>query len=93
MIMIRAARIKSSAAIRADGLARKIFRNCQLISAIAAQNRGRFEFRSSPNFWLVFGVFSVAFVTRKPFAAAFEFDGDNVFFAFVMSASGLRVNF
>ncbi len=40
----------------------------------------------------MFRIFGVTFETRKPFAAAFEFDGDNVKIAFVMNTPRLLVN-
>lgn len=60
--------------------------------ARAAQNRVRIKFGLLPNLRRVIALFGVAFVTRKPFAAAFEFDGDDVNFAFVVSAARLKVN-
>jgi hypothetical protein len=60
--------------------------------ARAAQNRGRIEFRSLPNQRRVVALFGVTFVTREPFLAAIEFDGDDVNFAVVMGASSFRVN-
>ncbi len=62
------------------------------MSATAAQNRVRIEFRFCPNLRRVVALFGVTFVTRKPFRAAFEFDGDNINFAFVMSAARFAVN-
>jgi hypothetical protein len=38
------------------------------------------------------GVFGVTFKTRKPIAAAFEFDGDNVKIFVIMVATGLVIN-
>ena len=61
------------------------------MSAVSAQNGGHIKFIPRINFRLVSGAFGVAFKTRKPFAAAFEFDGDNVEFASPMSATRLRV--
>ena len=90
--MIRAFRIKPGAALRTNRIALEIFGNRQLTTAISAQNRLRFKFVQFPNFRQMIGTFRVTLETRKPIAATFEFNGDNIGFAFVMSAPRLRVN-
>ncbi len=62
------------------------------MSAVAAQNRRRTAFADRPNFRRMICMFGVAPETRKPFTAAFEFDGDNINLAAIMDASRLRVN-
>lgn len=90
--MIGAFRIERAFAIRADRIAVYIFRNRQLSSAISAENRFFVVLVFRPDLRFVSRVFGVALETRKPIAAAFEFYGDDVDFALVMSASRLCVN-
>lgn len=58
----------------------------------AAQNRVCAESAFRPSLRAMIFEFGVAFVTWKITSAAFEFDGDDVEFALVMSAPRLRVN-
>src|SRR3954468_6562709 len=62
------------------------------MSACAAQNGGRSEFFLWPNDRDVSGKFGVAFIARKPIAAAFELDRDDIAFAVVMRASRLLID-
>lgn len=57
------------------------------MAAAAAQHGACLELISRPDLRRVAGKLGVAGVTRKPVAAAFESDRDNVVFAVVMSAS------
>lgn len=54
--------------------------------ARTAENGGRVPFLLRPNFRRMTGKFRMAGVTRKPLAAAFELDRDNVALTVVMSA-------
>lgn len=91
--MAGAAGIESAAASRTSGFALQVFIDGQLSAAAAAQNCGRIKFAFRPDCRRMLRAFGVAFVTRKPSPAAFEFDGDNVEFAAVMGAARLGVNF
>lgn len=90
--MIGAFRVEIALAIRADLIASEIFRNSQLMSADSAQNRAHIALVRIPNLRRMCHRFGVAFVTRKPIAAAFKFDGDHINFALVMRTPRLRVN-
>lgn len=90
--MISAIRIEITVAIRANRITAEIFRNRQLMSANSAQNRTRIVFIRIPNLRRMSNAFGVAFVTRKPIAAAFKFNGDYVNIALIMRTPRLRVN-
>jgi hypothetical protein len=62
------------------------------MAARAAQNRWRLEFRTRPHRRNVISKVSVTLVTRKPIAAAFEFDRDDIALAMIMSAPRLRID-
>lgn len=85
-------RVEIALAIRANRIASEIFRDRQLMSANSAQNRACFVFVRIPNLRRMSSAFGVAFVTRKPIAAAFKFNGDHVHIALVMRTPRLRVN-
>lgn len=60
--------------------------------AAAAQNCELVAFFLRPDYRRVSGQFGVACMTRKPFPAAFELDGDDVAFVVIMSASRFIIN-
>ncbi len=62
------------------------------MSAAAAEDGARVELTLRPDFRRVSGKFGVAFETRKPSAAAFELDRDDIAFAVVVSAPRFSIN-
>jgi hypothetical protein len=92
MMMSGATRIELTLAMRADGFALEIFANGQLLSAISAQNRTFAEFLFQPNLRRVFGKRGMTLMTRKPVAAAFELDRDDVALVMIMGAARLRID-
>ena len=90
--VICACGIETASARRADRHTIQILIDCELVPARAAQDRSLGEFADGPDLGLVTGDGCVTFKARKPTAAAFESYGDNIEFAVVMSASGLRID-
>lgn len=88
-MMSGAARIELTLAMRTDGFAFEIFANGQLLSAVSAQNRTFAEFLFRPNLSRVSGKHGMALMTRKPFAAAFELNRDDIALVMIMGASRL----
>ena len=70
----------------------EIFADGELIAATAAQNCARIELRVRPDHGGVMRELCVAFVTRKPFSAAFELDRDYVALAVVMRTARFPIN-
>lgn len=62
------------------------------MATAATQNSERVEFVFRPNLRRVSGKFGVAFITWKPFSAAFELDRDNIVSAVIMSAPRFIIN-
>jgi hypothetical protein len=92
MIVSGAAWIELTLAMRADGFAPEIFANGQLLSAVSAQNRAFAEFFFQPNLSRVSGKRGMALMTRKPFAAAFELNRDDIALIIIMGAARLRID-
>ena len=86
-------RIKLPPTLRTNRTAVEIIRNSQLISAAAAENCAGLKLVGRPNFRRVTGKFGVTLKTRKPAVTAFEFNGDHVQIAVIMSAPRFCVNF
>jgi hypothetical protein len=70
----------------------EIFANGQLLSAVSAENRTFAEFLFRPNLSRVSGKHGVALMTRKPFAAAFELNRDDIALVMIMGASRLWID-
>ena len=62
------------------------------MAAGAAQNREFVEFLLRPKFLVVSGKLGMTFKTREPFAAAFEFDRDNVVRPAIMRTTRFRID-
>jgi hypothetical protein len=92
MMMSGTARVELAFAMRTDGLALEVFANGQLLSAVSAQNHAFAEFLFQPNLRQVFGQRGMAFMTRKPFTAAFELDRDDIALVMIMGAACLRID-
>ncbi len=90
--MIRTGRVKLCGAFWTHGIAVKIFSDRELMTAIAAQNGFAVSFTDRPRVRSMGRDRRVAFVTGKPFAAAFKFYSDDVNFRPVMTAARLPVN-
>jgi len=91
-MMSGAARVELVFAMWADGFALEVFANAQLLSAVSAQNRPFAEFLFQPNLRRVSGKRGMALMTRKPFAAAFELDRDDIALVMIMGAACLRID-
>jgi hypothetical protein len=91
-MMSGAAWIERTLAMRADGFAPEIFANGQLLSAVSAQNRAFAEFFFQPNLGRVSGKRGMALMTRKPFAAAFELNRDDIALIIIMGTACLRID-
>jgi hypothetical protein len=87
-----AARIELPLAMRTDRFALEVFANGQLLSAVSAQNHAFAECLFQPNLRQVSGQRGMAFMTRKPFTAAFELDRDDIALVMIMGAACLRID-
>ena len=92
MMMSAAAWIELTSAMRTDGFALEIFANGQLLSAVSAQNRTFAEFLFRPNLSRVSGKHGMTLMTRKPLAAAFELNRDDIAIVLIMGTSRLRID-
>jgi hypothetical protein len=92
MMMSSAPWIELTFAMRTDGLALEVFGNGQLLSAVSAQNHAFAEFLFQPNLRQMSGQRGMAFMTRKPFTAAFELDRDDIALVIIMGAACLRID-
>ena len=90
--MIRAAGIEAAFAFWACRIATEIIVYRNLAAARAAHDCRLISFIGRPNLRLMIRNGSVALETRKPAAATFEFDGDNIRFAMPMRAACLGIN-
>ncbi len=91
-MMSSAAWIELTLAMRTDGCALEIFANGQLLSAVSAQNGAFAEFLFRPNLSRVSGKHGMTLMTRKPVAAAFELNRDDIALVMIMGASRLRID-
>jgi len=87
-----AAGIELPLAMRTDRFALEVFANGQLLSAVSAQNRAFAEFLFQPNLRRVSAKRGMALMTRKPFAAAFELNRDDIALVMIMGAACLRID-
>ena len=62
------------------------------MAAGTAQDRELIEFLSRPNDCVVSSKLGMAFMAREPFAAAFEFDRDNVVRPAIMQTPRFRID-
>ena len=79
-------------ATRTHGFGLQILVNDQLLPTIPAQNRALIEFFFRPRLSRMPGERIVTLMTRKPIAAAFELNRNNIALAMIMSAAGLRID-
>lgn len=92
MRVLRASGIERSAARRAGRSAIEIFARGRLSSAPAAKNKQLVEFLLRPDDGRMPGNFIMAPVTRKPFAAAFEPQRDDVVRSTIMRTARFRID-
>ena len=92
MKMLRAAGVEFAFAGRTGRIAVKVFVDRQLATACSAEYCQRISFIPRPDFRLVICDLSVTFKTRKPPAATFEFDRDDVRIAVIVSAASFGVD-
>lgn len=85
-------RIKITLAFRANRITAEIFRDHQLMSANSAKNRPRIVFIQTPNLCRMIRAFGVTLKTRKPIAAAFELNRNDINVFVIMAATGLFIN-
>src|SRR5215469_10888180 len=62
------------------------------MAAAATENRALIEFLSRPDFRRMAGQVGMTLVTRKPFSAASELNGNDIALVAVMSAARFRIN-
>jgi hypothetical protein len=92
MMMSAAAWIELTFAMRTDGCALEIFANGQLLSAVSAPNGAFADFLFRPNLSRVSGKHGMTSMTRKPVAAAFELNRDDIAIVMIMGTSRLRID-
>jgi hypothetical protein len=90
--MLRAAWIELMLAMRTHGFGLQILVNGQLLATIPAQNRALIEFFFRPRLSRMPGERIVTLMTRKPIAAAFELNRNNIALVMIMSAARLRID-
>lgn len=90
--MLGTIRVKITPALRANRITTEIFRDRQLMSANSAQNRPRSVFIQTPNLCRMIRTFGVTLETRKPIAATFELDRNNINVFVIMTATSLFIN-
>ena len=91
MIVIGAARVEFGTAGWTNRTAIEIFVYRELMSAVPAQDCFFVKLPGGPNLSLVIRSFCMTFRARKPLAAAFELDCDDVEIAMPVRAAGLRI--